>query len=278
MQYKNLRGNGFFLEGSSDKAVLLIHGITGTPAEMRYLAKHLQKSGFNVLCNTFPGHCATLEELRRVTWEEIYSALKEDLSFLKNNYKKVFVAGLSMGATLAIYLASDFPQAVSGIVALAPTIFYDGWNVTRKRALLPLFWWFKPVRYSWNVKETWPYGLKNELLRESVDRFYKLARVNHNAEEVSTFGSPFIPVACLYQLERFNKAVKPRIPSVTAAILIIHAQEDDMVSVKNAYYIHDRIASRDKSVVILKDSYHMISIDQEKRKVAQEMINFLSRL
>ena len=30
--------DGFFLQGTNGKAVILIHGLTGTPNEMRYLA------------------------------------------------------------------------------------------------------------------------------------------------------------------------------------------------------------------------------------------------
>lgn len=256
---------------------MLIHGITGTPSEMNYLARHLQKAGFTVLCNSLPKHCGSLDELRRVSWEEIYDSVAADFQFLKQHCGKIFLCGLSMGATLCIHLSYNFPEEASGICALAPTLFYDGWNVTRKRRLMPIVW-HTPLRYFLNVRETWPYGLKNELLRESIHRFYKNARVNYSKEKGALFGSPFIPVACLYQISRFNKIIMPEIPRVKTPIQIIHAQEDDMVSVKNAHYVYENIASSVKSLVILDDSYHMITIDKQKRKVADEAIRFFNKL
>ena len=58
----------FFLKGANGKGVLLIHGITGTPSEMRYYAKSLNRAGYSVYCNTLPRHCGTLSELKKVTW------------------------------------------------------------------------------------------------------------------------------------------------------------------------------------------------------------------
>ena len=37
-----------FYDKRGEDAVLLIHGLTGTPAEMRYIAKNLLKQGFSV--------------------------------------------------------------------------------------------------------------------------------------------------------------------------------------------------------------------------------------
>lgn len=277
MEQPKLRANGFFLEGS-EKAVLLIHGITGTPSEMGYLGRSLHKAGFTVLCNAFPRHCGSLKDLSRVTWQEIYASLVEDLEFLCKNYQKVFLCGLSMGAILAIHLAHNFPKKISGVTMLAPTIFFDGWGISRGRVFLPLVW-HTPLKYHVHIRETWPYGLKNELLRAPFERFYKGAKAsNGGSNQGTSFGSPFFPISCLHELHKINQIVKKELPKVKTPLQIIHAQEDDMVSVKNAHYLYESIGSEDKKVVILEDSYHMITIDKQKKKVAQETIDFFSRL
>ena len=51
-----------------------------------------------------------------------------------------------------------------------------------------------------------------------------------------------------------------------------------MTSLKNAEYVYKNLGSEKKSLIILEDSYHMITIDKEKDKVAQEVINFLNKL
>lgn len=265
----------FFLRGG-DRAVLLIHGITGTPAEMRYLAKALHKAGYTVLCNTLPRHCGTLDELKKVTWQEIYTACVKDFKRLKDEFSTVYVGGLSVGALLAVRLAHQFPKDVKGIIALAPTLFYDGWALHQGKILLNIIWRIPIVRQHMLVRETSPHGLKDEHLRESVAKFYRSAQKKAFDAKVASFGSPFFPIACLYQHQLFVKVVKKELAAITTPIIILHAREDDMTSLKNAEYLYEKIGSTDKTLTILEDSYHMIVIDKEKDRVAGEVIKFLN--
>jgi len=274
----NTKKYNFLLKGSNSKALLLIHGITGTPSEMRYLGKALHKSGYTVFCNTLPRHCDTLSELKKVTWQEIVDACAQDFEFLTKEYSKVFIGGLSMGALMSIHLAHQFPEKVSGIVALAPTVFYDGWALPKTKVLMEFLWKIPAIRNAMDIRESWPHGLKDESLRDSVHRFYKDAKAGEFSKKVFLFGSPFFPMASLYQHHLFAKVVKREIAVVKNPILVIHAREDDMTSLKNARYVLNSIGSNDKTLVILEDSYHMITIDKEKDRVAQETVKFLDRL
>lgn len=278
MQDNNTKKYNFFFEGSNGKAVLLIHGITGTPSEMRHLGKSLNKQGFTVFCNTLPRHCSTLNELKKVTWQELAQACQEDFLKLKKDYKQVFVTGLSMGAIMSIHLSYLFPKDVSGIACLAPTLFYDGWALHKGKILLDLFWHIPFFRNKIDIREGWPYGLKDESLREDIERFYKNASSRKFSNKVLLFGSPFFPLVCLYQHHLFSKVVKKEMPHVTVPILIIHAKEDDMTSLKNANYVYNNIASINKRLVILEDSYHMIVIDKEKDKVVSEVSAFFNNI
>lgn len=265
----------FFFEGTNGAGVLLIHGITGTPSEMRHLGRRLNKAGFSVLCNTLPRHCSTLAELKKVTWQEIYAACKDDFLNLTGQCQKVYAGGISMGALLAIHLAAELPAQMAGIIALAPTFDYDGWAVHKGKALMTLAWHIPFVRNSVNIRESWPYGIKDEATRNNFARFYKRASASKFYKEVLLFGSPFFPLCNLYQHHLFAKVVMREIPSVNAPILLVHAAEDDMTSRKNSDYIYGHIGSKDKTLVILKDSYHMITIDKEKEEVAAKVIDFL---
>ncbi|MDD5653791.1 MAG: alpha/beta fold hydrolase [Candidatus Omnitrophica bacterium] len=274
MEEHNPKKYNFYLKGTNGTAVLLIHGITGTPSEMHYLGKGLQKSGFTALCNTLPRHCDTLGELKKVTWQEIEAACIEDLEYLKKDYHKVYVAGLSMGALMSIHLAYRFPADVAGIVALAPTIYYDGWALPKAKIFLNLAWNIPALRNSINIREGWPYGLKDEETRNNIERFYKGAEASKFDNQVLAFGSPFFPLANLYQHHLFTKVVKDELALVKAPILVIHAKEDDMTSPKNARYVYENIGSARKSLLLLDNSYHMITIDKDKDKVAEEVVKF----
>jgi carboxylesterase len=276
MEEINSQRYNFFLKGT-DTLVLLIHGITGTPSEMRYLGKTLNKAGFSVFCGTLPRHCSTLEELKKVTWREIADACKEDFLRLSKEYRQVFVGGLSMGAVMAVHLAYEFPSQVRGIIAFAPTFFYDGWALHKAKALMHLVWHIPFLRNMINIRESSPYGLKDGDLRQNIERFYKNAKASEFSKKVFLFGSPFFPLTCLYQHHLFVKSVKKELFSVKTPIIIFHAREDDMVSIANARYLLEHIGSADKRLVVLEDSYHMITIDREKDLVAQEVIKFLNK-
>lgn len=276
MRETNEKDLSFFLKGG-EKGVLLIHGMTGTPSEMNYLGKALNKAGFTVFCNVLPHHCSTLKELKKATWQEIADSCADDLLTIKKECKQVFVGGLSMGALISVHLAYKFPEDVSGIIALAPTIFYDGWALHKGKALMNFMWHIPFLRNSIDIREGWPYGLKDEKARAHIESFYKRSEAsNYDKDKVALFGSPFFPMVILYQNHLFTKVVKKEMPYVNKPVLIIHAREDDMTSPKSAEWLYDNIASTDKTFILLENSYHIITIDQEKDRVSEEVIKFLN--
>ena len=55
--------------------ILLVHGLGGTPVELRFIAQALARAGHTVYCCQLAGHCGTPEELRRSTWREWYASV-----------------------------------------------------------------------------------------------------------------------------------------------------------------------------------------------------------
>jgi carboxylesterase len=95
---------------------------------------------------------------------------------------------------------------------------------------------------------------------------------------VSKYGYAFFPVALFYELKRLVSTVTPLLGRIKAPMLLIHPRDDDTASARNSQLIHDRISSAKKRLVILEDSYHVITADQEREKVAREMVEFLNQL
>jgi carboxylesterase len=265
---------GFYMPGRNGRAVVLIHGLTGTPTEMRFLAWFLNTQGFTVSCPRLANHGQPLHVLKMTRWEEFYGSVRQAYEEVRREHDQVYVGGLSMGALLALLLAEEFPSGIAGISCLSPTLFYDGWNVPWYHFFLPVAS-HTPLRNYVYFKEEPPYGLKNERLREKVHEFYQGADI-HAMRDVDRFGYPFFPVRLLAELHRLVAHLQPRLPKITSACQIIQARHDDMSSVKNAQVIHDRVSSTRKEIVYLEDSYHVISADQERAKVAQSMATFFS--
>src|SRR2546423_724865 len=156
-------------EKRGNSGVLLVHGITGAPTEMKPLVRKLAAHDFTVSCAQLAGHCSSLKELKQTRWTDWYASLERALFVLRDQCDTVFVSGLSMGALLALKLAANHPDTIDGVATLSATFFYDGWNVPKlaARYLLPLAA-YSPLRYFMSYHEPPPYGIKDERLRNMI--------------------------------------------------------------------------------------------------------------
>ncbi|MBF0485860.1 MAG: alpha/beta fold hydrolase [Candidatus Omnitrophica bacterium] len=266
---------GISMRGGNGVAVILVHGLTGTPNEMGFLANRLNTSGFSVLCPRLANHDRPLQVLKNTPWQDFYETVRQAYFKTREYSDTIFVSGLSMGALLGLLLAEEFSQSVAGVSCLSPTLFYDGWNCPWYRCFLPVVYWTRLHHFLY-FEESPPYGIKNESLRRRVhDYFSKADAKNHS--DIDRYGYPLFPVSQLRQLELLVKHLKPRLPKVTSPVQIIQAREDDMTSVRNAEFIYNRVSSKDKEMVLLNDSYHIITADQERGKVLDNMKNFFMR-
>jgi carboxylesterase len=268
---------GLFLEGTNGAAVILIHGLTGTPNEMKYVANYLNKSGYTVVCPRLANHGESMQVLKRTSWQELYGSIREvlitgELSEFKG---PVFVSGLSMGALFALLLADEFRGRVKGVSCLAPTLFYDGWNTPLSNLFFPLA--YTPVRYIAYFKESPPYGIKNEIIQQRIHRYYKSASLE-DLEGADQYGYPYFPVTLLHQLQLLVKHITKKLPGMDFPVQLIQAKDDDVASAKNSKFIYDRISSKIKEIVLLYNSYHVITADQERETVAERVTGFFDRL
>ena len=264
------------LDGNLPRTIILLHGLTGTPNEMRYLAFSLNKKGYRVICPRLANHGRPLHVLKHTTWEELYHPLRA--VFLKEleSGNKVYIAGLSMSALFVLLLAEEFQEKLAGGICLAPTLFFDGWNVPWYHRLLPLAS-HTPLKYCLYFKESPPYGIKNEKIRAMVHRYYGRARLD-DIEQIAKYGYAYFPVSLFHQLQRLVRTVIPLLKRINAPMLLVHPQEDDTASVRNSELIYARISSPVKRLVILTDSYHVVTADQEREKVGAAMLEFLDTL
>ena len=208
------------LPGTNGRTLILVHGLTGTPNEMRYLAFFFNKLGYSILCPRLANHGEPLHVLKHTTWEELYDSLRSVVVDSLKSGDKVFVAGLSMSALFVLLLAEEFEDQIAGGICLAPTLFFDGWNVPWYNRLLPLTY-YTPLKYTLYFKESSPYGIKNERMRAMVHRYYSKARL-HNLEGVGKFGYPFFPVSLFHELKRVASRVIPMLGRIRAPMLLVH--------------------------------------------------------
>ncbi len=251
-------------EKSSKGAVLLFHGLTGSPFELQKYAKFLYKNGYDVYAECLPGHGDNFNDIYTISYKDWLNHAYFKFENLKSKYDNVYVAGLCLGAVLALAVAVKFPNDVTGIISLSTTLFLDGWR-------LPWFMFLLPVaistifRFYYSYPECEPHGIKNERTRSVVKKLLKKGDVGMND----------FPMTGIYELLKLSKFVRKNLKSVKAPIILIHSQDDDLTSVKSAKTVYKKISSTDKELIILYDSYHMVLYDNEKEFVFNKTLDFI---
>ncbi|MDD5073266.1 MAG: alpha/beta fold hydrolase [Candidatus Omnitrophica bacterium] len=269
-------GDGIFLKGQNGRAVILIHGLTGTPNEMKSLGISLNRKGYTVVCPRLKNHGAPLDVLKDMTWEDFYQSVKEAYMKVKDDHEFIAVSGLSMGALLALVLADEFPEKIKGVSCLSPTLFYDGWNTPWYNFFFPLAT-HTPLRNFFYHKEDPPYGVKNKEMQKRLHNYYSTAVIS-DTSKIAEYGYPYFPVVLLCQLKALVRHVTARLKDITVPVQLIQAKDDDISSVKNSQFIYDGVGSKTKEIVMLYDSYHCITADQERKTVTARVEEFFEKI
>lgn len=235
----------FILSGGK-QGILLIHGFTGTPAEMTLLAKYLhEKGGYTVLVPRLCGHGTQYEDMEASNWTSWYHSVCDAYCILQQLCDEVSVIGLSMGGLLALNLATQYP--VKKVVTLSSPIFI----INRGLELLPAF-------------------------TQSVGKFVpkKRRKFSDQAQQYCISYSK-TPLVSVHYLLRGIEATKQQLAKVTMPLLIIQSHNDHTVRGDSANYIYDHVASRQKEICWLEESGHLVVLDLEREKVFEKILKFL---
>ena len=247
--------------------VLLIHGLGGTPVELRFIAQALARAGHTVYCCQLAGHCGTPEELRRSTWREWYASVEAAHDKLSETCDVILAGGLSMGGILALHLAQNRPAGVHGLLLFAPTLKLDGWSMPWHSLFLryvrPL-----PIRLEFDLAERDPYGLKDERVR-------RIVVASMQSGDTGAAGVFSTPMRSMAHFNSLVQEVKPNLGKVRQPALIVHPREDDIASLRNAQYLQANLGGL-VDTLVLDNSYHMVTLDQQRHIVAERATSFVA--
>ncbi len=258
----------FRLEAEGRRGVLLIHGLTGAPDEMKFLAKRLHRQGFDVMVPQLAGHGADMATLLRSTWRDWLDSVVAAYDAYAREVDEIFVAGICVGGALGLELAALRP-GIAAAVVFSMTFEYDGWNMQgwMKGAYLIQAIANLPLIRRISFAEPYPFGLKDERLRERVAR----------APEAFIEGSlDRLPFGALFQMYRLCRHLERIAYDIDVPCLIMHAREDDMSDPRNAWRLKHALGPR-AEVRLFEDSYHMLHVDKERALVADETAAFFVR-
>ncbi|WP_016835465.1 alpha/beta hydrolase [Herbaspirillum lusitanum] len=245
--------------------VIMIHGLGGTQYDLGAMHKILQKAGADTHAVTLPGHGTRPEDLIPIRAEQWIDLLIAQYRELQPQYEQLHVMGMCMGALLALALCERVGHTAKQgkLVTLAPPIYIDGWSTPWYANLRRLFYLIPGVASRMKVEEGEPYGIKNTLVR---------AVVKAKFERGDNFHYPWVPMACIRQVDRLRGWAAAGAKNIKAPTLIVHAREDELTSLRSAEFLQARIA--DARTVVLENSYHMICVDNDRDQVANSVLEF----
>ncbi|MCL4393702.1 MAG: alpha/beta fold hydrolase [Chloroflexi bacterium] len=241
----HLDGDAFFLK-AGESGALLVHGYTATTAEVRLLGQYLHEHGCTVSAPLLPGHGTTPQDMNRMRWRDWVGEVERAYTALAEGCRRVFVCGESMGALLALYLASEHPE-IAGVAAFAPALLLRNNAATMRRArLLHRFVPFvrKPVREP-----------------SAADTRWKGYSVN--------------PVPALVQLGLLQNEVRRRLGAIRQPVLVVQGRLDQTIDPRSGAEVLQNVSSKVKELRWLECSTHCVILDQEWELAAEMTARFL---
>jgi carboxylesterase len=243
-----LPGAAPFMHEGGPTGVLLCHGFTGTPQSLRPWAEHLAAAGLTVELPRLPGHGTTPQEMNRTGWEDWYAEVDRAFGRLRDRCDEVFVMGLSMGGTLAIRLAEQRGPEIAGLVLVNPSL------LTKRpdRHLLPVLQLLVP---------TWT-GISSDIKKPGI------------TEEAYTR----VPLKAAYSLSKLWTVTRLDLGKVTNPILVFRSSVDHVVEPDSCIELKARVGSSDVREVVLEDSYHVATLDNDAETIFEGSLEFIRRL
>ncbi len=233
--------------GSAEGA-LVLHGFTGNPFSMRGIAEQLASAGLSVELPLLPGHGTSIEDMVGTRWSDWSAAAESAYLDLAARCEQVIVVGLSMGGTLAAWLAESHPE-ICGLVLVNPMVEPPGPEM------------FDAVREMLAAGAVVAPGIGADIALP-------------DAAELSYEASPLESALSLFEAAR---GVAARLGEISCPVLLFSSREDHVVPTSNG----DRLeasASGPLERIWLERSYHVATLDYDRDEVEARTVGFASRV
>ncbi|GEK34587.1 alpha/beta hydrolase [Kurthia sibirica] len=243
---KLLAPKPFTIEGGK-RAVLLLHGFTGSTKDVKKLGQFLNKKGYTCHAPMYRGHGVSPEEILRYGakywWEDVTSGYHH----LKTlGYEEIAVVGISLGGVFTLKVGAEFP--VKGVVSMCAPIKRKSSN-----GLFERLYKYAEVYKKFEGKDD------AQIAAELVD----LENMDRHA---------------ITEIQKMIEHTSDEIEEIDAPTLVLQGKLDDKLYQESAPFIFDTVESGDKEIIWYPNSGHIITLGQEREQVFQDTANFLDHL
>jgi carboxylesterase len=229
------------------RAVLLLHGFTGTSADVRMLGRFLEKKGYTCHAPHYKGHAVPPEELVHTGPDDWWQDVLNGYQHLKNlGHNEIAVAGLSLGGVFSLKLGYTVP--IKGIIPMCAPMYIKSEEVMFQGIL----------EYAREYKQH--EGKTPVQIEEEMRNFEKT--------HMST----------LKALQELIADVRGHVDLIYAPTFVVQARHDQMINTDSANIIYNQVESDLKAIKWYEESTHVITLDKERIQLHEDVYNFLEKL
>jgi carboxylesterase len=243
--------------------IVLIHGLLSTPREFGLISLPLQSRGAPLIILNIPGYTeADRSQFKR--WSSWVNAACDAIREQFGSDQPFVLGGLCSGGMVAAAVAARGEFNVRSLVMMSPSFGYDGWARTK-------WWGWRKVAHAlgvdrWiSVRESEPYGIKNEKIRKWVER-------DMHMRATSAAGPSTLPLWAINQSERLMRHVTRQFPRLRMPTVVMHSRLDEICSLGLVKRVFDTLPLGANRLVVFDNSYHMITIDNDRQQVTAELL------
>ena len=227
---------------------LMCHGFTGSPQSMRPWAQALAEAGLTVALPRLPGHGTRWQDANMTAWDDWYASIEREFLALRERCEAVFVMGLSMGGTLSLRLAEQHGRDLAGVVVVNPSVI----GLDPRLKVLPVLARVLPSLG----------GIASDIKKPGV----------------TELAYSRVPLRALHSLRKAWDGVRADLPKVTQPLLLMRSAEDHVVEPESSRLVLARVSSTDVTEVVLHDSYHVATLDNDADRIVAESLAFVRRI
>jgi len=245
----NPRAEPFFFPGNRI-GVLLTHGFTGAPFEMREMGQHLADQGFTVLGIRLAGHATQPEDLARVKWNDWLANVEDGVNLLLGSTDQIFLAGLSLGAILSLVASARWQEIypIQGVISMSCVV------------RLP---------EDWRVSFIRPFSLIQPTMPQGPADF-------HNSEAaLDHICYPYYPTRALVEVRDLMAVMRASLPQIQTPVFLAQSLQDHSAGPESLPFLEQNLSSAPKTVLQLKNSGHVITREPEREQLFSAVVQFI---
>lgn len=228
--------------------VLVIHGFTGNPHSMRGLAEAFAAAGYTVELPLLPGHGTAIEEMVPTRWADWSAAAEAAYAELAGRCGRVAVAGLSMGGTLATWLAERHPEIAALIAVNAAVEAPDPSVIELLDGLIADGTQFMPA-------------IGSDIAKPGVT-------------ESAYDGTP---VAAARSLFAAVEEVQAGMASISCPVLIFTSTQDHVVDPHASELLASSVTGPVEQVM-MERSFHVATLDFDAEEIERRSVEFVGKV